>query len=300
MPPESAVLRTDGRGAGLAPLARWALAWSRWLSPAQMNPLDLNPLRDLVRRRFNFEALRRHPPLRLRLGATDVATGAARIFTEAELNADVLLASACLPNLFRPVALAGRWYWDGGYSQNPPVLALLEASPAQHVLLVLLSNPGASQAWAGAGSEFDAEAPAPPSQVEDIRLHVQELGFTAGLAAELTTLARWQDELSPPQAGVLARWWRRASALAEGPVSRRLAQAQFHRIAGGPELAHWDPTSRLAVHPAHIANLFDMGVRHAQAWLAQAGPAGEWRGQRLSALLSQPLAAAVPGEAPGP
>jgi NTE family protein len=270
MPAEAAVLRSDGRGAALAPLAQLALQWTRWLSPAQANPLDLNPLREVVNRRFDFERLRRESPLRLCISATEVATGAARCFSERDLSADALLASACLPSLFRPVVIAGEALWDGGYSANPPVQALLASTQARHTLLVLL-NP--------------QRHPHTPTSAENIRAHAQDLGFSAGLEAELRTLAQWQDDALAPSGWQVWRRW------SQGPATQRLSGARFHCIDGGQALADWHPTSRLAVHAEHFEQLFRLGREHAQAWLAQAlGPKG-LSGRRLSALWAPPAGA---------
>jgi NTE family protein len=60
------------------------------------------------------------------------------VFREAELTADVLLASACLPRIHHPIEIDGEPYWDGGYGQSRRVSALLQCD-SPDVLLVLLS-----------------------------------------------------------------------------------------------------------------------------------------------------------------
>ena len=63
-------------------------------------------------------------PFKLFVGATQANTGKLRVFREHELTIDVLLASACLPKIHRPVQIDGEPYWDGGYSANPAVFPL--------------------------------------------------------------------------------------------------------------------------------------------------------------------------------
>ena len=75
---------------------------SRLLSPYDLNPFDLNPLRAILAESIDFERLSRSP-IKIFVTATNVRTGRGRIFRNAEITADVLLASACLPTMFRAV-----------------------------------------------------------------------------------------------------------------------------------------------------------------------------------------------------
>ena len=58
--------------------------------------------------------------MKLFVTATNVHSGQGRVFRNAELTPEVLLASACLPTLFQAVEIDGEPYWDGGYAGNPP------------------------------------------------------------------------------------------------------------------------------------------------------------------------------------
>lgn len=83
-------------------------------------------LRDLLNEQLNFEelrelALRKDAPA-LQVGAVEVLTGHFEVFTGAELRVECLLASAAVPELFPAVTIPGRGvYWDGLFSQNPPI-----------------------------------------------------------------------------------------------------------------------------------------------------------------------------------
>ncbi len=101
-------------------------------SPHDLNPLGIDPLRDIVEGLVDFERLRGQRGLRLLVAATSVRTGTARIFETREMTVDVVLASAALPQLHEPVLIDGEAYWDGGLSSNPPLveLALRSARPA--------------------------------------------------------------------------------------------------------------------------------------------------------------------------
>lgn len=59
----------------------------------------------------------------LQVGAVEVLTGAFRRFDSrrGEITLDAVLASAAIPTVFRAVRTAGGTYWDGVFSENPPV-----------------------------------------------------------------------------------------------------------------------------------------------------------------------------------
>src|SRR3954466_13221223 len=114
------------------------VATASQLSPSQFNPLELNPLRDLLAQEVDFEAIRTRSPVRLLVSATRVQDGAVRVFRTKAISLDVVLASACLPRLHHSVNIHGEPHWDGGYAANPPVIPLVGASRASDVLLVQL------------------------------------------------------------------------------------------------------------------------------------------------------------------
>lgn len=103
-----------------APLYLAADLMARVFSPYDLNPHDFNPLRQILDSRLDFERIARSR-IKLFVTATDVHTGRGRVFRNAEVTADVLLASACLPTLFQAVRIDGASYWDGGYSGNPTI-----------------------------------------------------------------------------------------------------------------------------------------------------------------------------------
>jgi NTE family protein len=107
----------------------------RLFSPSQLNPFGHNPMRPVVEAVLDREALRLPTAPRLTVAATDVETGAAKLFGNAEIDVDVLLASCCLPFVFPAVRIDGRDYWDGGYSGNPPLAPLLQDAPEELVLI---------------------------------------------------------------------------------------------------------------------------------------------------------------------
>lgn len=244
MPAEAAMVSPDGRNASLNPWLRLMLNFStQLLAPGDLNPLDINPLRDLVQRHFDFDALRRHSPLRLFLATTQANTGQLRIFTEREISADVLLASACLPSLFHPVMLDGEPYWDGGYTANPAIFPLLDAREADDTLLVLLSP------------LRHATTPRTAAQIQARRA---EISFNAAFLREMRLLADWHVRAR--------RLW-----LPLRREERSLARLRFHLMDGGAELAELSADSRMVVHRDFLLSLRDMGREHAWRWMREHG-----------------------------
>ena len=86
-----------------SPAQAWFDALSQFWSPYDLNPLNINPLKDLIERFVDFEAIRNHIELQLFISATNVQTGRLRIFGRDKISADVVMASACLPLLFKAV-----------------------------------------------------------------------------------------------------------------------------------------------------------------------------------------------------
>ena len=161
----------------LFPFARdglWLGAMSRMLSPYDLNPLNINPLKDLVERFVDFEAIRGDRAPELFISATNVQTGELRVFTRAEITPEVIMASAALPNLFRAVEIDGVPYWDGGYSGNPAVIPFLRATATEDVLIVQI-NP--------------RERRKVPTRTREIMSRVNEINFNASLLSELRGVA---------------------------------------------------------------------------------------------------------------
>ncbi|MFP4002715.1 MAG: patatin-like phospholipase family protein, partial [Alphaproteobacteria bacterium] len=144
-----------------------------FLSPYQTNPLNLDPLRTILIDTVDFERLRAESPVRLIVAATNLRTEEARLFTNREITADVLLASACLPMMHHAVRLEGDAYWDGGFTANPPILPIVERARAHETLLVRLMEVGSA---------------APPSSAPEITAHMHRLAFNRPLADELAQL----------------------------------------------------------------------------------------------------------------
>ena len=218
------------------------LSLTRLFSPYQLNPFDLNPLRDVVEARFDFERIRSQCRLRLFIAATQVRTGKVRLFHTPELSADALLASACLPTLHHAVEIDGEAYWDGGFTANPAVYPLIYDCTTSDILLVLL-NP--------------LRHPDAPRSAEEIATRSMELGFSTTFLREMRTLAQARAYM---QEG--SGW------LPRGRLERKLAGLRFHLLEA-EELADAGKGSKLNATRAFLHELRDLGRARAARWIRQ-------------------------------
>ncbi|NOT39809.1 MAG: patatin-like phospholipase family protein [Alphaproteobacteria bacterium] len=229
-----------GRDLELTASAIWRDVLSRVVSPYQFNPLDVNPLRQVLGEFVDFEALRTPDAIHLLIAATNAETGAARIFTNGELTIDVLLASACLPQVSQAVKLDDGYYWDGGFSSNPPLLPLIEQTSARDVVLVRL-NPASDRGL--------------PVTAPKIQTRLNRIVFDAPLKRELDELERLRRVTAE-------------SGAQRSAFGRRLAHMRLHEIGedelmnevGGASQNH--PDARL------IALLHREGRASSERWLA--------------------------------
>lgn len=228
-------------------MGRWALdtspaylamdLMSRVLSPYDLNPLGLNPLRGILSESIDFSRLP-SSPIKLFVTATNVRTGRGRIFRNAEITADVLLASACLPTLFQAIEIDGEHYWDGGYAGNPTITPLIRESDAIDTILVQI-NP--------------RERSEPPRTASDILNRLNEISFNSPLMKELRMIAVLR-QVADPGNGEGARW----------------ARMRTHRILTDM-LADLGASSKLNAEWAFVSMLKEQGRKSADEFLSAHG-----------------------------
>lgn len=172
-------------------LGRWSLDYSptyiatdlmaRIVSPYALGGMGGNPLRDILEQTIDFRRLV-DCPIKLFITATNVRTGRGRIFRNADITADVLLASACLPTMFQAVEIDGEPYWDGGYSGNPTISPLVRECKSHDTFIVQI-NP-----------VFRAET---PRTAPEIHNRINEVSFNATLLKELKMIALLREVANP-------------------------------------------------------------------------------------------------------
>jgi NTE family protein len=219
-----------------SPAHLWLDAWGRNLSPYEANPLDINPLREALEELIDFKRVRASRRTKLFISATHVWTGKIRIFTARELTADHVLASACLPTIFRAVEIEGEPYWDGGYVGNPALYPLFSETETDDILLVQI-NP--------------IERRSTPRTAHEIQNRLTEITFNSALLRELRAIEFVTRLID---AGKLS--------------TDEYKRVRMHRIAGGAELDAFTASSRLNADWFFFEELKDLGRLAAQRWLA--------------------------------
>jgi NTE family protein len=225
---------------------------SRLLSPYDLNPSGVNPLRRILNETIDFERLA-HSQIKLFVTATNVATGHGRVFRNRDLTADALLASACLPTLFQAIEIDGEAYWDGGFAGNPTITPLVRECDSQDTIIVQV-NP--------------VERKGTPRSAIDIINRLNEVSFNSALVKELRMIALLREAADPGRAEG-ARW----------------ANMRIHCIATGL-MAELSASSKLIAEWDFLCMLRDEGRRCAELFLERhAGDLGRRSSFDLAPLL---------------
>lgn len=204
------------------------------MSPYQFNPLNRNPLREILTRRIDFDRLRA-APVSLMVAATDIATGEARLFRSNEVTVDAVLASCCLPHLFHAVKIGGRHYWDGGYRANPPLLEIVRSAACDDTLIVRTSS---------------ADNPRLPTLAPSIAEHLHRLIFNQPLRMEIEAIMH-------------------ARRLSGGEEGRRAKRHRLHCISAEQLASEIGGAARLTADVPLIRHLRDRGREAAEEWLGR-------------------------------
>ena len=226
-------------------LGRWTLDYSpgyvffdmlsRQVSPYELNPLGLNPLKSLIEKLVDFEHVRHAEGIKLFVAATNVRSGKLKIFHRQEMTADMVMASACLPFMFKAVEIGGEAYWDGGYMGNPALFPLVEECQARDLVIVQI-NPIHREKL--------------PRRASDILNRINEITFNSSLIKEIRAIALLKKLI---EVGNLK--------------DQFYKDALFHRINADVELEPLSVSSKVNTEWAFLTHLHDVGYRTTAAWL---------------------------------
>ncbi len=208
---------------------------SRVASPYDLNPANINPLRDLLRSTVDFDSVRKCNAFNLYITATNVQTGRAKVFRRQELDVERVLASTCLPQLFQAVEIDGVPYWDGGYMGNPALWPFFSECQSNDIMIVQI-NP--------------IERSDTPKTASEINNRVNEITFNASLQRELRAIdfvARLIED----------------GRLENSSYERLL----LHRIYDEEAFDGLNASSKLNAEFSFLDHLFSIGQRCAQTWL---------------------------------
>ena len=208
---------------------------SRVFSPYELNPLNLNPLRDLAADIIDFDRVNRCTAIKVFVTATNVRSGRPRVFRQPELSVDAVMASAALPFMFQAVEIDGEAYWDGGFMGNPALFPLVDECDARDLVLVQI-NP--------------FERPDVPRSAREIINRLNEITFNASLLKELRAIMLLRDLIE-----------------AEGLEHERYRDMRLHRIHADEDLLELKASSKLNAEWAYLCHLRDLGRQRAERWL---------------------------------
>ena len=208
------------------------------LSPYDLPPTNDNPMRQLLTELIDVDRLRLQKEIQLTVCATNARTARRRVFTNQDLSVDALLASACLPQLFRAVEIDGEPYWDGALTGNPAVAPLLTKMPDCDLIVVRVDP---------------VNRPDAPRSVRDIYNRTVEISHNATFWLELGALAvvlRFVDEGQSP-----------------------FGRIRFHVFEASPIMERFPMSTKLNNYPPLLEYLFNLGRQTCDAWIAQYGEA---------------------------
>jgi NTE family protein len=205
------------------------------VSPYDFNPFDINPLRDMVARLVNFDRVRVCEKLEIFIAATNVRTGKARVFRRKELSVDVVMASACLPQVFRAVEIDGEAYWDGGYMGNPVLFPLIDETEANDLVIIQV-NPVVREAL--------------PRTASEIMNRLNEITFNASLVKEISSILLLKKLIDE-----------------EGLNQVRYTDMRLHSISDEKELLRLSVSSKANTEWEFLEYLHGIGYNAADRWL---------------------------------
>ncbi len=206
------------------------------MSPYEFNPLNINPLRQVVEQTIDFEILRNPKcPVRLYLSATNVRTGKIKVFEQNEISVDSILASACLPMVFQAVEINGEHYWDGGFMGNPALFPLIYNCEARDIVIVHI-NP--------------LERPEVPQSAFEILNRVNEISFNSSLMREMRAIGFVTKLIDD---GIIT----------DGTVKR----IYVHAISADEVTTKLGIVSTMNTDWEFLTGLRNAGRRYAEAWI---------------------------------
>ncbi|MBY5932455.1 patatin-like phospholipase family protein [Tateyamaria omphalii] len=215
-------------------------AVGRMVSPYTYGPFYRNPLTDIVSK-FNMDKVCCDDGPQLFINATRVRNGKLRVFGQAEVTPDVIMASACLPTLFQAVVIHDtetgqeEEFWDGGYTGNPALFPLFDASLPNDIVVINI-NP----------LERD-HLPRTPQQIQN---RINEISFNSSLLREMRAIAfvkRLIDE----------------GTIKEGQMRR----INMHMIADDALMNDLSVATKVVPNGFVMGRLRDAGARAAQHFL---------------------------------
>lgn len=222
--------------------ASFFTAWSNTLSPYQFNPLDINPLRDIVAELVDFKKLKSCNEAKLFVTATHVESGQPRVFGTEDISLDVVMASATLPSVFQAVKIKGQHYWDGGYMGNPALWPLFYKAESKDILIVHV-NPVMRE-----------EVPKDSAAIEN---RLNEITFNSSMMHEFRAISFVQKLLNE---NMLKEEFR--------PLYKDI---RLHAVRAEQAMKGLDAASKFDTSWSFLLRMKELGIKHGKTWLLKHG-----------------------------
>jgi NTE family protein len=210
---------------------------TRMFSPYELNPFDINPLRDLVEDMVDFNAIRNREGLKIFVTATNVRSSKPKVFRRGDLSVPAVMASACVPLLFKAVEIDGEHYWDGGYMGNPSIYPLVQECQSSDVVIVQINTLHRNEV---------------PTKARDILNRITELSFNSSLVREMRGFATI------------------TSLIDSGKLDSDLySRVYFHMVGADEQLPDLGVSSKFNTDFAFLKHLHGLGLAAADRWLEE-------------------------------
>ncbi|CAM2944666.1 esterase [Legionella steigerwaltii] len=210
---------------------------TQMFSPYQFNPFNINPMKSIIEKNIDFDAIRKKSKVKLFICATNEETCKVRIFTNPELSVETILASSCLPNLSQSIEIDGQKYWNGGYIGNPAIFPLIYNCGSQDIVIVHL-NPIYRRGV--------------PHTASEVLNRINEISFNSTLLREMRAIAFVSKLLDLKK-----------------DKNLKLKKMRIHSIRADKEMAHYGVSSKHNVDWDFLCYLRDRGRLHTKKWLKQ-------------------------------
>lgn len=210
------------------------------LSPYQFNPLNINPLRDILNQQVDFDLIKKSSSLKLFISATNAKTGKIKVFEGEEISLEAIMASACLPFLFQAVEINKESYWDGGYMGNPAIYPLIYNSTTKDILITHI-NPIVRDTV--------------PQSSSEILNRVNEISFNSSLMREMRAI-HFVDTM-------LKEGW------IKDQYAKKMKRIFLHAIRADLVMNSYSIASKLNPDWNFLEELFKKGRKEADHWLQQ-------------------------------
>lgn len=203
-------------------------------SPYDLNPLDVNPFKEVLLDLIDFDELKKSDR-ELFVCATNVKKCKPKVFGLSEMSVDALLASACLPQVFKAVEIDGESYWDGGYMGNPPIYPLIDGTDSNDILILKVNT---------------VEIDEVPKTTKEINDRINEISFNNSLMAEMRMV-----------------YFKEKIFNLGYDLRGRLRRIHFHRISADNVLHDLTLSSKYNITWDFLNHLRERGRASAEEWI---------------------------------